>query len=1283
SCLADFATFDVVVNDQPDAGLDGNSTICNSAGSTIDLNTLLSGADPGGTWAETTASGQFTPGTGVFDASGLASGTYSFTYTIIGSAPCLDDVANFDIVVNQMPNAGGNGNSTLCNSSGSTIDLNNLLSGADPGGTWAETTASGQFTPGTGTFDASGLTAGTYSFTYTVSGTAPCLDAVANFDVVVNQEANAGANGNSTLCNSAGSTLDLNTLLSGADTGGTWAETTASGQFTPGSGVFDASGLTSGTYSFTYTVTGTAPCLDDIANFDITVTDLVDAGNDNNTTICDNNGAFDVSTLLDPGVTAGGAWSETSGSPSGQFTAGTSSFDPTGLNGTFTFLYSIPGSGSCLGDDATMTVTVNSQPNAGLDGNSSICNSTGSTIDLNTLLSGADAGGTWMETTASGQFNTGTGVFDASGLTVGTYTFTYTVLGTAPCVDDVATFDITVTGQPVAGGDGNSTLCNSAGSTLDLNTLLSGADPGGTWAETTSSGQFTTGTGVFDASSLSAGTYSFTYSFAASGSCLADVANFDVVVNNQPNAGLDGNTTLCNSAGTTLDLNTLLSGADAGGTWAETTSSGQFNTGTGVLDASGLAAGTYTFTYTITATAPCVDAVATFDVSISNQPNAGTDASSTLCNSAGSTLDLNTLLSGADAGGTWAETTSSGQFTAGTGVFDASGLTAGTYSFTYTLIATAPCVDDMATFDITVTGSVTAGADNSATICSDNGAFDVSSLLDATANAGGTWTETSGTPSGQFTAGSATLDPSGLNGTFTFDYTLAGSGTCLGDNATMTITINPVVNAGADGNSSLCNTAGSTLDLNTLLSGADPGGTWAETTSSGQFNTGTGVFDASNLGAGTYTFTYTLTATAPCVDDAATFTVNVVEQPNAGANAVDTLCNTGATINLNTLLSGADPGGTWTETTSSGQFNASTGVFDANGLAGGNYVFEYTLAGAGSCPSATSTFTITVTAAPAAPTLSGGGTFCENDNITLTANGSGGTITWYTDPNLNNVFQTGPNATFTVPLGTNTFYVVEDNGCQGAVGTISVTGIPGPTLDVPPVITACVGDVVTITGSSNATILWSTGDTTATISFTATADTFVVATVMTSCDTLIDTVQISVFPPFDVDAGPDQTVPAGAVTTIEATSASAISSVSWTPGTFLDCSTCAITDVAPTQDVTYIVNAMDENGCTASDTITIFVDGEITVYIPNIFSPNGDGQNDTFGPLGGTFTDFKMEIFNRWGGLIWSTEEPNVKWPGTTMKGEPCPQAVFVYKIWGKFYTGQIFERSGNVMLTR
>ncbi|MBI3135678.1 MAG: gliding motility-associated C-terminal domain-containing protein [Bacteroidetes bacterium] len=174
---------------------------------------------------------------------------------------------------------------------------------------------------------------------------------------------------------------------------------------------------------------------------------------------------------------------------------------------------------------------------------------------------------------------------------------------------------------PNAGADDlTNPICSG---TLDLNTLLVGGDAGGVWDETTTSGQFNAGTGVFTVGGLTPGTYDFTYTVTSCGA--TDVSNFSVQVGGGGNAGPDNTTAICGGAVPSLNLNTLLSGADPGGTWAETTSSGQFNTGTGVLNTVGLPGGSYTFTYTLTGVAPCPTDVATITVNIDPGPIADFD----------------------------------------------------------------------------------------------------------------------------------------------------------------------------------------------------------------------------------------------------------------------------------------------------------------------------------------------------------------------------------------------------------------------------------------------------------------------------------------------------------------------------------------------------------------------------------------------------------------------------------------------------------------------------------
>lgn len=108
------------------------------------------------------------------------------------------------------------------------------------------------------------------------------------------------------------------------------------------------------------------------------------------------------------------------------------------------------------------------------------------------------------------------------------------------------------------------------------------------------------------------------------------------------------------------------------------------------------------------------------------------------------------------------------------------------------------------------------------------------------------------------------------------------------------------------------------------------------------------------------------------------------------------------------------------------------------------------------------------------------------------------------------------------------------------------------------------------------------------------------------------------------------------------------------------------------------------NGCAASDTIT--VNNDCYINIPNVFTPNGDGLNDYFFPreyLSRGLTAFRMEIYNRWGQLIFETSSlDGAGWDGRFNNTEQ-PVGVYVYVIDTTFKDGQKNHRQGNVTLIR
>ncbi len=100
---------------------------------------------------------------------------------------------------------------------------------------------------------------------------------------------------------------------------------------------------------------------------------------------------------------------------------------------------------------------------------------------------------------------------------------------------------------------------------------------------------------------------------------------------------------------------------------------------------------------------------------------------------------------------------------------------------------------------------------------------------------------------------------------------------------------------------------------------------------------------------------------------------------------------------------------------------------------------------------------------------------------------------------------------------------------------------------------------------------------------------------------------------------------------------------------------------------------------TALDSIEVyFKDCSCVSYIPNVFTPNGDGKNDFFGPSYCEITNFKMIIFDRWGEILFETDDILNLWDGT-YRGVPVPEGVFGYLIQYNSVTGRGVAAKGNV----
>lgn len=166
---------------------------------------------------------------------------------------------------------------------------------------------------------------------------------------------------------------------------------------------------------------------------------------------------------------------------------------------------------------------------------------------------------------------------------------------------------------------------------------------------------------------------------------------------------------------------------------------------------------------------------------------------------------------------------------------------------------------------------------------------------------------------------------------------------------------------------------------------------------------------------------------------------------------------------------------------------------------------------------------------------------------------------------------------------------------------------------------------------------------------------------------------------FPIDAGPDQTIELGNSAVLGGSTTAP--TFQWTPTFSMSDATALNPVVTPTQTTTYTLTAT-QNGCTLTDQATITIAS--TIDIPNSFSPNDDGTNDTWVIAGAElFPDATMSIYNRWGNEVFrSRGYTAVKaWKGTDDKGQPMADGVYFYVYELNDAEEQVFK--GSVTLIR
>ena len=508
------------------------------------------------------------------------------------------------------------------------------------------------------------------------------------------------------------------------------------------------------------------------------------------------------------------------------------------------------------------------------------------------------------------------------------------------------------------------------------------------------------------------------------------------------------------------------------------------------------------------------------------------------------------------------------------------------------------------------------GVDNSVVACGSDAQIDLFTQLGGTPDTGGTWTDDDA--SGALTG--SLFDPAlSGDGSFNFTYQVDGTGACLGETATAIITVDVnTANAGVATGQATCTNINS-FDLFTGLTGNDAGGTWADDDGSGAL-TGN-IFNPTAAGPGTYNFTYTVTAVG-CADDTETVVVTVGAEPNAGVAANQTICSTVNNFNLFTGLTGNDPGGTWSDDDGTGALTGN--IFDATTVADGNYNFTYTVTVTG-CTDATETLTLSVVSTSITPVPDQPLYLACTYGPSPTLNTPGAGIVWYADQALTNIVFTGNMFTpidgtdidMTV-IGTTSYFVTQNEGCGESSAAQVDVELEGLSADI--------GNVL---------------------------DTYPEQDIGT-----IEVINISSNNPgYEVKLEDDMMNIVVDYLAIEADRLGAFSH------TFNQLSIG-----------NYVVVVRDANGCELP--ISQAINTNSGVFIPNIFTPNNDGFNESFGVLN-KLPNTEILITNRWGVKVYESQDYQNDW-----QAENLPDGVYFYtiKMGGEIYNGnvEVWRSSGS-----
>jgi len=352
-------------------------------------------------------------------------------------------------------------------------------------------------------------------------------------------------------------------------------------------------------------------------------------------------------------------------------------------------------------------------------------------------------------------------------------------------------------------------------------------------------------------------------------------------------------------------------------------------------------------------------------------------------------------------------------------------------------------------------------------------------------------------------------------------------------------------------------------------------------------------------------------------------------------------------------------------------------------------------------PKTTTTYIATLTEAPGCfatkqvvvnvvnrVTLSAGNdsTICQTDSVRLNPVSDGLHYVWTPAAAFNDNTLKYPSAK---PLSNSTYHVIASIGKCNTADDVTIKVVPYPNANAGLDTTICFPASFQLHASGGVSYLWSP---TAFLSDPAIADPIAAPPQSIKYTVAVKDVLGCPKPAFSsilvevekivADAGPrDTNIVVNQPLQLNGTGAETFT---WTPPTGLNNPDIANPIAILSESQEYVLKVQSAAGCSATDTISVTVYKiDPGLYVPNAFTPNGDGINDVFRPIPIGMKSLKyFKVYNRDGQLIFSTSIQNKGWDGT-FKGKPQDADVYVWIVEGIDYQDKLIFQKGSVTLIR